>query len=630
MEDDKMQVDDTAEHEIEHNDERKVETTTVATNNDSIASDEVVTVPNDEVSNVSEDVTGVNKEQVEETNPDDTPQNQLEAPQPAISSRSDQDEDNSTDLNGSANTNGDSEQADGPKTEELSKGSVPQQPYDPVALQKNIEEKARQYLAKQLYRVIIPSYSAWYDRGAIHDIEKRSLPEFFTGVNRTKTPEVYADYRDFMIDTYRLNPTEYLTVTACRRNLAGDVAAIMRVHSFLEQWGLINYQIDPETRPSLIGPQYTGHFQVILDTPLGLQPAVRVKEEERSLQVTEHSTMQVKEEDVEESKSKSLPFNLSLRKSIYDNAADAAALLEDSQRKFNAVNTRVYNCFTCGDDVTKVRYHNLQSKQTVGSLCFKHGLFSSNMQSADFVKIEQELANGATWSDQEILLLLEAIEMYEDDWTAIAYHVGSRTKESCIVKFLQMPIEDPYFSENADGTGNNKKGLVNGTSNATSSSALIEKLIEVLNKPATQTNGIVNKAQELVGEEHQTQTKLITSLVEAELQKIELKLKRFEELEATVRAEQRQVDQARQQLYLDRLSLKSQSDSVLRKLQQAVKAEGEEAVDLAVEASRLAAENPQITLAKGATEIKPGSATLKPLLKPVSLDAPQEFKIWSA
>jgi len=46
-----------------------------------------------------------------------------------------------------------------------------------------------------------------------------------------------------MIDTYRLNPTEYLTSTACRRNLAGDVCSIIRVHGFLEQWGLINYQV---------------------------------------------------------------------------------------------------------------------------------------------------------------------------------------------------------------------------------------------------------------------------------------------------------------------------------------------------------------------------------------------------
>ena len=40
-----------------------------------------------------------------------------------------------------------------------------------------------------------------------------------------------------------MNPTEYLTSTACRRNLAGDVCAIMRVHAFLEQWGLVNYQV---------------------------------------------------------------------------------------------------------------------------------------------------------------------------------------------------------------------------------------------------------------------------------------------------------------------------------------------------------------------------------------------------
>lgn len=35
-------------------------------------------------------------------------------------------------------------------------------------------------------------------------------------------------YRNFMIDTYRLNPSEYLTATACRRNLTGDVCAILR------------------------------------------------------------------------------------------------------------------------------------------------------------------------------------------------------------------------------------------------------------------------------------------------------------------------------------------------------------------------------------------------------------------
>lgn len=106
-----------------------------------------------------------------------------------------------------------------------------------------IDEYAKTYLAEQTHEVIVPSYSAWFKFESIHQVERESLPEFFSGRNRSKTAQVYRDYRDFMINTYRLNPTEYLTVTACRRNLAGDVCAIIRVHAFLEQWGLINYQV---------------------------------------------------------------------------------------------------------------------------------------------------------------------------------------------------------------------------------------------------------------------------------------------------------------------------------------------------------------------------------------------------
>lgn len=105
------------------------------------------------------------------------------------------------------------------------------------------EQSARAHLIDQNHAIILPSYSAWFDMHEIHNLERKALPEFFNNRNRSKTPAVYKDYRDFMVNTYRLNPSEYLTVTACRRNLAGDVCAIMRVHAFLEQWGLINYQV---------------------------------------------------------------------------------------------------------------------------------------------------------------------------------------------------------------------------------------------------------------------------------------------------------------------------------------------------------------------------------------------------
>lgn len=105
------------------------------------------------------------------------------------------------------------------------------------------DEGPEDNVTEQTHHIIIPSYAAWFDYNSIHMIEKRALPEFFNGKNKSKTPEIYLAYRNFMIDTYRLNPTEYLTSTASRRNLAGDVCAIMRVHAFLEQWGLINYQV---------------------------------------------------------------------------------------------------------------------------------------------------------------------------------------------------------------------------------------------------------------------------------------------------------------------------------------------------------------------------------------------------
>jgi len=42
------------------------------------------------------------------------------------------------------------------------------------------------------------------------------------------------------------------------------------VHAFLEQWGLINYQVSAENRVLPMGPPSTSHFSVLADTPSGL------------------------------------------------------------------------------------------------------------------------------------------------------------------------------------------------------------------------------------------------------------------------------------------------------------------------------------------------------------------------
>lgn len=46
------------------------------------------------------------------------------------------------------------------------------------------------------------------------------------------------------------------------------------------------------------------------------------------------------------------------------------------------------------------------------------------------------------WSDEETLLLLEGIKQFGENWDAISQKVKTRTKEQCLLHFLQLPIED--------------------------------------------------------------------------------------------------------------------------------------------------------------------------------------------
>ncbi|XP_034154177.2 SWI/SNF complex subunit SMARCC1 isoform X2 [Pangasianodon hypophthalmus] len=237
-------------------------------------------------------------------------------------------------------------------------------------------------VTEQTHHIIIPSYSAWFDYNSIHEIERRALPEFFNGKNKSKSPEIYLAYRNFMIDTYRLNPQEYLTSTSCRRNLTGDVCAVMRVHAFLEQWGLINYQVDAESRPMPMGPPPTPHFNVLADTPSGLVPL-----HHRPPQVPSAQQMLSFPE-----KSKEKPTdlqNFGLRTDMYSKK-------------------------------------NPKSKGGSGT---------------------------REWTEQETLLLLEALEMYKDDWNKVSEHVGSRTQDECILHFLRLPIEDPYLESSEASLG---------------------------------------------------------------------------------------------------------------------------------------------------------------------------------
>ncbi|PYH93310.1 component of the RSC chromatin remodeling complex [Aspergillus ellipticus CBS 707.79] len=552
-----------------------------------------------------------------------------------------------------------------------------------------VETSARSHLVSQTHAIILPSYSTWFDMHLVHPIEKKALAEFFNGRNRSKTPAVYKDYRDFMINTYRLNPIEYLTVTACRRNLAGDVCAIMRVHSFLEQWGLINYQVDPQTRPSNIGPPFTGHFRVVADTPRGLQPFQpgpnHLVKPGKPLLATERAASATPATKAD--------LNLEIRRNVYDDKGkEITPAAEDKEKQTNgegstangtsgdstkALETaskeprKKSHCFSCGIDCTRLRFHYAKStpapapggpdsKYDLCPNCFLQGRMPSNHNASDFVKLEENPYNitadkDAPWSDSELVLLLEGLENFDDNWEQIAEHVGTRTKEECVMKFLQLEIEDKYLDDMPEVRASNGRDPINQSENpvlsvvaflaqmaepavaAAAAGRSVEEIRKELRKQlekgsdkaqekGKEREGTVVKAEDsmeldttrdddaltvadpekqgkaslstvalaasaaragaLASHEEREMTRLVSSAVNVTLQKFEIKLQQFNEMEEIIEAERRELELARQQLFLDRMAFKKRVKEVQDTLQTvSLRGPGEETNGLLVDAA---------------------------------------------
>ena len=100
--------------------------------------------------------------------------------------------------------------------------------------------------------IVIPSCSQWFDFSKIHELEMTSMPEFFCDKFPHKNPETYMNYRNFIIKLYRENTSSYLSATECRKKLPGDICSILRLHGFLEHWGLINFSVDSALKPAKV------------------------------------------------------------------------------------------------------------------------------------------------------------------------------------------------------------------------------------------------------------------------------------------------------------------------------------------------------------------------------------------
>jgi len=119
---------------------------------------------------------------------------------------------------------------------------------------------------------------SWYHPTTISTTEKSSLPEWFNSSAPHRTPATYLSTRNQILNIYQAqlsssnttaaastttNTTasgatttmvqhqqQYLTPTAIRRCVPGDVGSMLRLHTFLCDWGLINGKDLGENAPS--------------------------------------------------------------------------------------------------------------------------------------------------------------------------------------------------------------------------------------------------------------------------------------------------------------------------------------------------------------------------------------------
>uniref|UniRef100_A0A7N6AFJ3 SWI/SNF related, matrix associated, actin dependent regulator of chromatin, subfamily c, member 2 n=1 Tax=Anabas testudineus TaxID=64144 RepID=A0A7N6AFJ3_ANATE len=427
-------------------------------------------------------------------------------------------------------------------------------------------------VTEQTHHIIIPSYAAWFDYNSVHAIERRALPEFFNGKNKSKTPEIYLAYRNFMIDTYRLNPQEYLTSTACRRNLAGDVCAIMRVHAFLEQWGLINYQVDSESRPTPMGPPPTSHFHVLADTPSSLVPL-----QPKTSQTPASQQMMTFPDKVKD-KPADLQ-NFGLRTDMYSKKTGSSAA--SSMREWTEQETLLLleGLEMYKDDWNKVSEHVgsrtqdecilhflrlpiedpylEDSASSMGPLAFQPIPFSQAgnpvMSTVAFLAsvVDPRVASAAAKSALE-----EFSRMKEEVPAALVEAHVRRVEEAARVSGRQDPLYGLEGSgiagtglEEGERPGRMHMHMYNIHKSCTPGCVLYHLL-------SFYTFSLTPFVcfQHLAAVEERKIKSLVALLVETQMKKLEIKLRHFEELETIMDREREALEYQRQQLLADRQS----------------------------------------------------------------------------
>jgi SWI/SNF related-matrix-associated actin-dependent regulator of chromatin subfamily C len=297
----------------------------------------------------------------------------------------------------------------------------------------------------------VPSYARWFSWNMIHEIERKSLKEFFDGSSSSKTPKIYKEYRDFMINMYREDLHRGVTFTEVRKMLIGDVNSLHKIFDFLETWGLINFQVSLDSKLE----KSTEDAPIVFDnvTPPGIFVGLP------SNPIRRVNSSNVKSSEVDRTIRGVQGATLASYKDVFNEVADVevSTVSERASTGSERQPTVQRFCNNCRTECTANHFDCKKAGFVLCTKCFQDGNYGLGLSAADFKysnehKITTQLGSDK-WTDEETFLLLEGILLYGDDWNSVVQHVGTKNEADCVMKLIHLPFGE-HFMGNAGTEGN--------------------------------------------------------------------------------------------------------------------------------------------------------------------------------
>lgn len=285
--------------------------------------------------------------------------------------------------------------------------------------------KASEHAEERVYA--FPMHADWFSLNTVHRMERQLVPEYFTGKSSERTPKVYMELRNTIVRKYLENPERALSLTDIQGLANLDTKYLSRIFEFLDHWGIINYSATNDPRNN--GTSCAEAKEILQENTNG------------EVQISPGSLRSIRSLiRFDAPRSKFRPADVSV------SSGCSTGVIADLDRRIQE-RLLEHRCTSCSKYCSEIFYQSQKETDVIlCSDCFSDGKPVIGMATVDFVRMDGTKdagdLDGNNWTDQETLLLLEALEMYNDNWNEIAEHVGTKSKAQCILHFIRLPMED--------------------------------------------------------------------------------------------------------------------------------------------------------------------------------------------